>query len=322
MIVREFGAADAALLDQLIDQYPFKTYRNYRLLSRRKQAEVMRAEIERVRKTPGSFTAIAEDTDTTVVAVARPLAWDSEFFGVPMGRIDYLVRSSAATYGALRRAIEAALERFRSVGIRHVAAKIDVADANGLMAAEDAGFRLMDALVTYIAHPRRRPPRQVKEVGRIRRYAPDDAAQVLDLTREAYRGFRGRFQLDRHLPPERSQEFYLEWARQCLAGAMADRIDVAEDGQGRLIGWASVRRAEPVSTVGGAIVSSGSLGASRPDRLGAYAALIGRAAIDNHAAGVLTEASTQNSNFPMVRVLEAVGAQYARADYTFHAWLA
>jgi hypothetical protein len=30
---------------------------------------------------------------------------------------------------------------------------------------------------------------------------------------------------------------------------------------------------------------------------------------------------TQNSNFAMVRVLEAVGAQYARAEYTFHAWL-
>jgi hypothetical protein len=322
VIAREFGAADAALLDQLIDQYPFKTYRNYRLLSRRKQADVMRAEIERIHKTAGSFATVAEDTGATAVAIGRPHTWDSEFFGVPMGRIDYVLRSATATYRVVRRAVEAALQRFREIPIKHIASKVDVADTDGLMAVEDAGFRLMDALVTYVSHPRRRPPQQVKEVGRIRRYSPEDAAQVLDITREAYRGFRGRFQLDKHLPEHRSAEFYLEWARQCLAGAMADRIDVAEDGQGRLIAWASVRRAEPVSTVGGAIISTGSLGASRPDRLGAYAALIGTAAIDNHAAGILTEASTQNSNFPMVRVLEAVGAQYARADYTFHAWLA
>jgi hypothetical protein len=69
------------------------------------------------------------------------------------------------------------------------------------------------------------------------------------------------------------------------------------------------------------VVSSGSLGACRPDRPGAYPALIATAAIDNHAAGALTEASTQNANFAMVRVLEAVGAQYARGDYTFHAWI-
>jgi hypothetical protein len=319
--VRECGAADAALVEHLVEQYPFKTYRNYRLLPRRKQAAVMRAEIERIQKTPDSFATIAEDEHASVVAFARPLAWDSGFFGVPMGRIDYVLRSEHARHGPIRRAIEAALERFRSLGIKHVATKVDVADADGLVAVEDAGFRLMDALVTYIAHPRRRPPRRVKEVGRLRRYASADAEQVLDITREAYKGFRGRFQLDRHLAADRSEAFYLEWARQCLAGAMADRIYVAEDGQGRLLGWASVRRAEPVSTVGGAVVSSGSLGASRPDRLGAYAALIGKAAIDNHAAGILTEASTQNSNFPMVRVLEAVGAQYARADYTFHAWL-
>ena len=44
-------------------------------------------------------------------------------------------------------------------------------------------------------------------------------------------------------------------------------------------------------------------------------------ASENHAVGVLTEAQTQNGNFPMIRVLESVGAQYVRAEYTFHAWL-
>lgn len=320
MIVRDLAAADAALVDTLVDQYPFKTYRNYRLLSRRKQSDVMRAEIARAQETRGSFGVVAGDGDDCAIAIGRPLAWDSEFFGMPMGRIDFLLRSPNVSRAALQPAIEAALARFRGAGIHHVSVKVDVADADAITAAEAAGFRLMDALVTYIAHPRRAAMRVVKEVGHVRAFEPADAEQVLEITREAYDGFRGRFQLDQHLPAERSADFYLEWARRCVAGDMADRIYVADDGHGRLIGWASVRRAEPVSTVGGAAISSGSLGACRPDRPGAYAALIGTAAIDNHAAGALTEASTQNSNFAMIRVLEAVGAQYARADYTFHAF--
>ena len=321
MIVRDLAAADAALVDRLVDGYPFKTYRNYRLLSRRKQSEVMRAEIARASQTAGSFTIVAGDGERRVVVIARPLAWDSEFFGVPMARIDYVLRGEDAPRDLLQRGIETALSRLRSAGIKHVTLKIDVADADAIAAAEPVGFRLMDALVTYIAHPRRPPMRLVKGVGQIRPFEPGDTDEVLAITQDAYEGFRGRFQLDPHLPAERSAAFYLQWARQCIAGVMADRIYVAVEGDGRLIGWASVKRAEPVSTVGGAMVSSGSLGACRRDRPGAYAALIATAAIDNHAAGVLTEAMTQNSNFAMVRLLEAVGAQYARADYTFHAYL-
>jgi hypothetical protein len=319
--VRELAAADAALVDSLVDQYPFKPYRNYRILSRPKQADVMRAEIDRARQTPGSFALIAGDATDCAVAIARPLAWDSEFFGVAMGRIDYVLRSPGATTECLQHLVSAAIDRFRSADVKHVAVKIDVADVEGVAAVETAGFRLMDALVTYIAHPRRPAVQRVREVGHIRAYEPGDVQQVLAITAEAYKDFQGRFQRDPHLPRSRSAEFYLEWARQCVAGKMADRIYVADDGGGRLIGWASVRRAEPVSTVGGVDVSSGSLGACRPDRPGAYAALIGTAAIDNHADGILTEASTQNFNFAMVRVLEAVGARYARGDYTFHAWI-
>jgi hypothetical protein len=256
------------------------------------------------------------------VVTGRPLTWDSAYFGVRMGRIDHVLRGARGDRAALDAAMADALARFRQGEVPHVSLKVDVADQDTIAVAEDAGFRLMDAIVTYISHPRRRPPRPVKQVGTIRPFDPRDTERVLDVTREAYRSYRGRFQLDRHLPDDKSDEFYVEWARQCCSGAMADRIFVAEDTAGQLIGWASVKRAEPVSSVGGAPISVGSLGACRPDSAGAYAGLICAAAVENHAAGILTEAMTQNANFAMVRVLEAVGALYARAEYTFHAWLA
>ena len=179
----------------------------------------------------------------------------------------------------------------------------------------------MDALVTYFTHPHRDAPTLVREVGRVRPLEPDDVDELLAITEAAYGGFRGRFHLDPHLPPDRARAFYLEWARQCCAGRMADRVVVADNGHGGIHGWASTRRVEPASTVGGMKLWAGSLGACRHDKSGAYAGLIRSLAAANHAAGEVTETQTQNHNVATVRVYEAVGARYVRADYTFHAWL-
>jgi hypothetical protein len=253
--------------------------------------------------------------------LARPLSWDTAFFGLPMGRFDAVLHGERADPGALTDAVALALDQCRSAGLLHITARADVADADAIAALEDQGFRLMDALVTYISHPRRPAPSLVKPVGSIRPYRPQDETQVMEITHLAYNGFRGRFHRDPHIPRDRADALYPEWAKSCLEGTMADRVYVADAGAGRLYGWASVKRLEPASTIGGAAMFAGSLGATRPDQPGAYAALIATAARDNHAQGALTEAPTQNFNFPMIRVLEAVGAAYARAEYTFHAWL-
>jgi hypothetical protein len=317
--MRDLAAADVARLHELIDQYPFKSYRNHRWLSRDRQTAVLQAEIERALGDPRTIARISVDAD--VIALARLLTWDSEFFGVSMGRVDLLLRAPGIDRDRVDATMHDLLGCLLEAGVRHVTLKADAADHSLIHAAEHAGFRLMDAIVTYISHPKRKPPRAVKEVGVIRPFRAADADQVLAITREAYAGYQGRFQLDVHLPRARSDEFYLEWARKCCSGDMADRIFVAEDTNGDLVGWASVKTAELASTVGGAPISVGSLGACRINAMGAYAGLICAAAIENHENGVLTEAMTQNSNFAMVRILESVGALYARAEYTLHAWL-
>jgi hypothetical protein len=239
-----------------------------------------------------------------------------------MARIDALVRGPSAPASSLEGVVGALAHELRAAGIRHVSARVDGADMAAVAALESAGFRLMDALVTYFTHPRRQPPPLVREVGRIRPFDSADLDQVLAITAEAYRGFRGRFHLDPHLPADRVEAFYLEWARQCCAGTMAARIVVADDGKGRVHGWASTRRVEPASTAGGLAIWIGSLGACRRDTPGAYAGLIRRLALENHQAGEVTETQTQNHNVATIRVYTAVGAQYVRGDYTFHAWLA
>ena len=313
---------EAPFLDRLIDAYPFNPYRNYRLLSRRRQAAVLRAEIDRAMESAGDRLATVTGTGEGIVtAICRSLPWDTAFFGIGMARLDYLLRGPGGNRAMLADAVLAALEQCRARGIQHVAARLDVADTDAIAVLEDHGFRLMDALSTYLYHPNRPPPPPVKAVSRIRTFEPEDADQILEITREAYSEFRGRFHLDPHIPSDRAEAMYSEWARKCCTGERADRLFVAEDSTGRLNGWASVRLVEPASSVGGVRIFLGGLGACRPDRPGAYGALIRAAAAENHAAGAATEAQTQNFNFRTIRVYESVGAQYVRGDYTFHAWL-
>jgi hypothetical protein len=238
-----------------------------------------------------------------------------------MGRLDLLLRGPDAPTAAVAALVADLLDEARRSGLVHLTAKVDVADMQAVAVLEASGFRLMDAIVTYFTHPHREPPTPIRAVGGVRPLVPEDVDQVLAITREAYTGFRGRFHLDPHLPSARSDEFYLEWARQCCAGRMADRIVVADDGAGGIHGWASTRRVEPASSAGGVALWAGSLGACRRDRPGAYAGLIRALAMENFEAGAVTETQTQNHNIATVRIYDAVGARYVRGDYTFHAWL-
>jgi len=319
-VSRIIGADGLASLDALIEAYPFKPYRNYRVLSRRKQDDVMRAETRSALEAAGGFGVIADGDAPHAGAVVRPLPWDSGFFEIPMARLT-LIHDADADRAEMRRIIASALETSRESGLRHLSVRIDVADAEAIQALEDAGFRMMDALASYI-YPLKRPaPEPGKDMGVLREYRFEDRDQILDITRDAYRGFRGRYHLDPHLPQEKSDDLYVEWAKKSCDGEWADVVLVTENGKGELHGWASYRQIEPVSTVGGTAIRGGGLGACRRDKPGAYAGLLRAATIRIHGGGAVTEMQTQVFNFSTIRLYEAVETQFVRADYTLHAWL-
>jgi len=314
------GAEGLAALEPLIAAYPFKSYRNYRVLPRTKQDGVLRAELKNALDASGGFGVVTGSAPYGVAAIVRPLPWDSAFFDLPMARL-ILVHDGETRRSALRETIASALGASRARGITHVSARIDVADAEAIQALEDAGFRMMDALATYI-YPLKLPaPEPGKDMGVLRLYQPGDRDQILDITREAYRGFRGRYHLDPHLPQTRSDELYVEWAKKACDGEWADVVLVTENGAGELHGWASYKQIEPVSTVGGAAIRGGGLGACRRDKPGAYAGLLRAATVRIHGGGAVTEMQTQVFNFATIRLYEAVDTQFVRADYTLHAWL-
>jgi L-amino acid N-acyltransferase YncA len=310
------GLDALSALDPLIEAYPFKPYRNYRVLSRKRQDAVMRAELQAALKQTDGFGLLGEGAAILV----RPQAWDSAFFDLSMARL-YLLHDGNGSVASLRPLLAAAFAACRERGIRHLSVRVDVADAPAIQAFEDAGFRMMDALATYI-YPLKRPaPEPIKEMGVLRLYRPEDRQQIIEITREAYHGFRGRYHLDEHLPQERSDALYVEWAKKACDGEWADVVLVTENGEGVVHGWASYKQIEPVSTAGGAPIRGGGLGACRRDKPGAYAGLLRAATERIHGGGAVTEMQTQIFNFATIRLYESVNTQFVRADYTLHAWL-
>jgi len=307
-------------LEALVAAYPHKPYRQYRAYSRREQQAILLREVDATLSVTGEFSRATGDVTLRAAAIARPLTWDTTYFGLPMGRLDYVLSTPDSTAEDRRAVVVAACDAARAAGLRHLTARVDVGDLETLAVLEDAGFRTMDALATYIMRPGKDVPREVRSVGPVRLATPADHEAVLEITREAYRGYRGRFHLDAHIPPGRADGFYEEWARQCLAGMMADLIMVSEDSAGRVIGYLAHRRRQPASSIGMPIYGGG-LGACRRDAPGAYASLIRESAVWAHAQGAVAECQTQNANFPVIRVYESVGFHYVRAEYTLHAWL-
>lgn len=313
-------SSDLALIESSLVAYPFKPYRHYRVYSRKAQNAIMQAEVTSALALLPHLGCRAADGERQALVIARPLPWDSDFFGIRMARIDYMIAAPDAPV-FLETALDATLDACRRASIPHVTARVDVEDIGAVDLLERRAFRLMDALVTYRMRPKKEHPADVREVGVIRDFEPRDAGEVMDIARDAFTGYVGRFQHDPHIPADRAEAFYLEWAQKCISREMADKLLVSVASDRRLIGFLFFRRREPASTVGGVPILGGGLGACRRDSPGAYAGLIREATLWSHDQGGIGEYQTQNYNFPVIRVYEAAGAGYVRAEYTMHAWL-
>jgi hypothetical protein len=320
--VRQLASTDLEALAPLIAAYPFKPYRNFRTYSRSTEARILVEDVAATVNHRDGAGVVAAHGDAQALVTWRRLVWDTNFFGLPMARIDHIIGATLDDASAAGDAVAACLEALRAEGVRHVSVRVDAADIAAVSLLEARGFRLMDGLVTYIWRPGRdRASTAVRDRGRIRLVEPRDGEELIDLATTAYRGFRGRFHLDPHISDARADALYVEWARQCLSAEMAETVLVSERGDGTLLGFLAFRRREPVSTSTGTAIFGAGLGACRSDAPGAYAGLIRAGTRWAHEHAGVAECQTQNYNFPTVRIYEAVGARYVRTEYTLHAWL-
>lgn len=307
-----FDGVDRDILQTFVEKFPFNPYRNYRLFSKRVQANLLLAELAAI--APAALMNSAETCTSQALVVSRPLLWESSFFGMPMARIEYIFGDRGSATAA---AIDGCLDTLRATGIQHVSVRVDVADIQAAMMLECRGFRLLGGTVTYLARPRKEHPRRVRVLGRIRPFHEHDSDAVLAIADDAFRDFRGRFHVDPHLPRDRVNSFYREWARRCVAHEMADAVLVSERSDGLILGFVAFQRMEPISSVGGTPLFGSGLAACRRDVPGAYPGLLHHAVADIHQRNGVAEARTQTHNAGAIAIHEAVGLRLRESHLDF-----
>jgi hypothetical protein len=258
------------------------------------------------------------------------LEWESAHFGIEMATVPFLFAEGddaerLAIHTALFDGIEAAA---RECGILHVAVRVDFEDGVALRAAQAAGYRLMDALVTHLGDAERPPPSRPRSdpVLEVTTYRKQDLAQIPaheiqpfeKFMREAYR--IDRFHADPHLSSERADDVYVEWMRKVFSGEWADGMQVIRK-EGRLVGFCSFQYAHELKEHYGVKILGRGLAGVLPEAKGGYSVLTEAVQTRCPFGSRFQEFDTQIQNFPTINVWIKHGMRYVRGRHTLHRWL-
>lgn len=221
---------------------------------------------------------------TTRTSDPEMMAWDTEFWGVRVGRatrLDGLGEWAVAnTVGLVCLLVDTMAE---------------------VQEATERGYRMMDVRVT-LARPTTMKPSSA------RLFRDDDLPALLEIARGAYT--HTRFYADPKLDNDRCGNLYAEWTRSLCAGA-ADVVLVS----GNRSGYVTVNVEGSRAYIGLIAVAEGLRGA------GIGADLV-RGAVDFAKAHGATkiEVVTQGLNTGAIRTFEACGFRVEETQFWLHKW--
>jgi len=233
----------------------------------------------------------------------RILDWDSEFFGHRIAQVDPAMLAGNAAQSIVERARDHALECLYLF--------LDAADTEKVLAAQTAGFRLMDVRITReIAAPAGDALALPREIDLFR---PEDVPRLRAIARKSH--FDSRFYHDPCFARERCDALYDEWIKQACEGASAAVVvarpaeqaegymtcDIPKPGHGKL-GLGAIEPAQKGRGLGKRILRGAMnwLGSHGCDRI---------------------EVVTQARNLTAARMYESTGFQTTRVENVFHLWL-
>jgi GNAT superfamily N-acetyltransferase len=241
----------------------------------------------------------------------RRLDWDSDFFGVPAGRLEGLWRDAAVPADAAwAELVPALLARASALGLVFLDVRIAAEDLALAQVLEAGGFRLTDTLAIYLS--------DLRHTGRA---APlPRATDVEAFLRTALHGMEwGRLFADPFVPRAKAEEFYLRTSLHYLAqGALTTILFEGSEPAGIALGVAD----EEGSRLAGAALGVLWLFIVAPKHQGKG---IGKRLFNQFCAEFsslvdFVEIGTQIQHGAANRIYRADGNLPATHALTFHRW--
>ena len=258
------------------------------------------------------------------LAAWRPLAFDSEVFGLPLGQVATLLHRDPWPLPAPLTAGGEFMGRLaqmaRREGLTGLFARVGEKDFLAAQALEAAGARLVDASVVWEAELSGREQAPVLPAGvSIRPATAQDAPALADLAAGAFcdlEAYADRFALDQRLRPG-CGELYRRWLANSLSGQQADLVLGLVEGSWP-VGFITLRRpqdGEPGWVVLNAV-------SPRLRGRGLYNMLLahGLAWLAGQGAE-RARVRTKFSQRAVIRAWSRLGARPLAGDFTFHLWL-
>lgn len=259
----------------------------------------------------------------TLTHPLEALAWDTRHFGVKMGRV--IFTPDAAVEG-----VSATLAEATHQGFQQLMTRAAPRDTELLHALEDAGFRLMDTLVTLqldlSALPAVSEPPRAFHARVVRAATNADQNSLMAIARNAFADrevWLDRFHADPRLNAHgRADDLYVQWAKNSVAPAtpnnsMADHVLVAGPEQGTPMGFITCRRGS--ATTPGVVSLNAVNKIAR--RHGVYRLLV------HHALQWFEEQGTSHVTIRTSITSQAIhrtwfrlGATLSHVEHTFHWW--
>jgi dTDP-4-amino-4,6-dideoxy-D-galactose acyltransferase len=227
------------------------------------------------------------------------LAWDSDFFGFPIGRVNL----DGATPEMLR-AIDA---EARDRGIRCLYGSLDPTQGHTPYLVQTFGHRLVEIALTFERPPGPFTPKPSSAV--VRRGTPDDLTSLDPAVRTLAPW--SRFGADPRFGSEAARRMHTAWVERAASAPEHDRmLAIAEDDSG-VVGVSTHVRS-PVPRVD-------FMGVTKPGT-GASWALMAEF-IDWAGAGTIEAGPCAARNIPPLRFLEHCGFAVNAVSYRYHRWL-
>jgi dTDP-4-amino-4,6-dideoxy-D-galactose acyltransferase len=225
--------------------------------------------------------------------VCELLAWDTEFWGFPIGRV-------------VGRSVGGEVDEWAAAN--GVACLYFLAPADGARAAQDGGFRLVDVRVELDR------PSAGDEAVAVRPARDDDLEPLRALAGRVHRG-ETRFYADQGFPDERCDELYALWIERSVAG-WADEVFVAEADVG-VAGYVSCHADEERGRGSIGLIGVGEAARGR----GLGATLVNAAVAWSRERGLPTvSVVTQGRNVQAQRLFQRCGFRTSEVDLWFHKW--
>lgn len=277
-------------------------------------------------------TVLVATLDGAVVGVlaCAPSPWESEHLQVPVGRL-----TEAVTSPGHRRRPEIAEELYRAAGRCWaerggglLIARIDVGDGPALVGAQDAGLRVLETRITYLAdHDAAPVDHHVRRGFEVRRHVGTEITDVpapsLDVLRRwiAATERPGHFYSDPRLSRGQVDALYISWLERTFSGAWADIVYTAW-ADGEIVGFLAWLRAEPLAEHHGIETLVAGLGAAAsPEGRGALGDMYATVCADRPLGTRFVEHTSQAGNAAVLTVWSRFERiRPGSAQYVLHGW--